>query len=149
MKNPSKAYKAHARRVRNQLRRIARKASPGPPVERARRRVPRDQVAKKTAGNCHMCGDSLDGRWQVGHVQPYRTGGRCSVKNCLPICTECNRLRWSYSPALLRFMLLFGRYAKQEIRGKNGTATELGERLIQVHIRNTWSNHRRRRRPRT
>ena len=75
-------------------------------------------------------------------------GGQCSVNNCLPICTECNRLRWSYSPRLLRLMLLFGRYAKQKIRGKNGRDTELGERLIQVHIRNTWSNDRRRRRPR-
>jgi hypothetical protein len=149
MKNPSKAYRAHARRVRNQLRRIARKASPGPPVKIARRRVSRDQVAQKTAGNCHMCGDSLNGRWQVGHVQPYRRGGQCSVKNCLPICAECNRLRWSYTLRLLRFMLLFGRYAKQEIRGEDGTPTELGERLIQLHIRNSWSNDRRRRVART
>jgi len=95
------------------------------------------------------CGDSLNGRWQVGHVKPYRHGGQCTVKNCLPICVECNRLRWSYSPNVLRFMLLSGRYAKQEIRGENRRPTELGERLIQLYVRKTWSNRQRIRRTRT
>ena len=118
---------------------------PRPPVKLGRQYVPRGEVAKKTADNCHMCGEALGDGWQIGHIQPYRLGGQCSVENCLPICAECNRLRWSYEPRVLRFMLQFGRYAKQEIRGRNGTPTELGEQLIQLHIRNTWRNHRRRR----
>jgi hypothetical protein len=43
-------------------------------------------------------------------------------------------------------MLLFGRYEKQEIRGRNGRPTELGERLIELHVRNQWSNGKRKRR---
>src|SRR6266436_3525447 len=95
-------YRAHTQRVRKHLRAIARKPSPAPPQTITRRRVPRDQVQEKTEGNCHMCGDSLGGEWQVGHVKPYQHGGRCTVKNCLPICIEYNRLRWSYSPNVLR-----------------------------------------------
>ncbi len=146
MKNPTDRYKAHAQRVRREACRMARKGSPGPPVIIPRQRVSRDEVQQKTAGNCHMCGDRLKPGFQIGHVKPYRRGGRCTVKNCLPICAECNRLRWSYPPRLLRFMLLFGRYAKQEIRGKNGKPTEVGERLLELHVRNTWRNSKRSRR---
>ncbi len=144
MKKPSRRYREHARRVRRQLRGITRKASPGPPLSIGRKRVPKHDVARKTEGNCHMCGAALNGVFQVGHVKPYRRGGRCTVDNCLPICARCNRLRWSYSPKLLRFMLLFGRYAKQEIRGKKipgkkaRKPTSLGQLLIDLHVKNTW-----------
>ncbi len=140
------AYTTHARRVRDELRHLARKGSPGRPPVVGRRQVSRDQVQDKTDGNCHMCGDSLRDSWQIGHVKPYRRGGACSVKNCLPICAKCNRLRWSYQPEVLRFMLLFGRYAKQEIRGHGGKPTDLGEELIKLHVRSTWSNKKRARR---
>ena len=90
-----------------------------------------------------MCGDSLKKSWQIGHVKPHQRGGQCTVMNCLPICAECNRLRWSYSPEVLRFMLLFGRYSKQAIRGRNGKPTALGEELIKLHVRSTWSNKKR------
>ena len=49
------AYTAHARRVHEALRRIARKASPGPPPTAPKKRVQREQVQEKTDGNCHMC----------------------------------------------------------------------------------------------
>ena len=137
------AYTAHARRVRDGLRRIAHKGSGSRPPPVARRRVPREQVQKKTEGNCHMCGDSLTASWQIGHVKPHRRGGQCTVENCLPICAECNRLRWSYKPEVLRFLLLLGRYAKQQIRGRNGKPTDLGEELIKLHVRSTWSNKKR------
>jgi hypothetical protein len=41
-------------------------------------------------------------------------------------------------------MLLFGRYAKQEIRGKKipgkkaRKPTSLGQLLIDLHVKNTW-----------
>jgi 5-methylcytosine-specific restriction endonuclease McrA len=137
------AYIIHARRIRDDLRRVARKGSPGRPPVVARRRVSREEVQDKTDGNCHMCGDSLEASWQIGHVKPYRRGGACDVRNCLPICAKCNRLRWSYRPDVLRFMLLFGRYAKQAIRGKGGKPTALGEELIKLHVRSTWGNKKR------
>lgn len=138
-KHAREAYIAHTRRVRSEVRRIFAKRSPGRPPTMGRRRVSRREVAEKTDGNCHMCGDALNSSWHIGHVKPYRLRGHCTVKNCLPICVECNRLRWVFAPSVLRFMLLFGRYAKQEIRGKNGKPTDLGEKLITLHVRKTWS----------
>ena len=137
------AYIAHARRIRDKLRRLARKGSPSDPPVAPRMSVSRKEVQDKTDGSCHMCGDDLRETWQIGHVKPYRGGGACTVKNCLPICTKCNRLRWSYRPEVLRFMLLFGRYAKQEIRGHGGKPTDLGKALIKLHVRSTWSNKKR------
>jgi hypothetical protein len=80
-------------------------------------------------------------------VKAHRRGGESTVKNCLPICAECNRLRWIFRPDVIRLILEFGRYAKQAIRGRGGKPTDLGEALIELHVRNTWSK-RTRRRPR-
>lgn len=91
----------------------------------------RAEVRGKTGGTCHTCGGRLDGGWQVDHVMPHQLGGECTVENCLPICVECNGLRWSYQPEVLRLMMRFGRYAKQEIRHR----TKLGEQLIRLATR--------------
>jgi 5-methylcytosine-specific restriction endonuclease McrA len=138
-----RTYSAHARRVRGELIRIARKQPKTPPPTGSRRGVSRAEVQEKTASNCHMCGDDLPKKWQIGHVKAYRRGGVSTVQNCLPICPECNRLRWSYRPEVLRMILQLGRYAKQAIRGKGGKPTPLGEELIELHVRSKWSNRRR------
>ena len=89
------------------------------------------EVQKKTSSTCHFCGGKLNRRWQADHVIAHLFGGECSVENCLPICIECNRLRWSYPPEVLRLMLRFGRYAKQEIRH----GTKLGDQLVRLAMR--------------
>ena len=88
-------------------------------------------VRRKTGGKCHFCGGSLGGRWQADHVVPLRLGGKNKASNYLPICAECNRLRWAYRPAVVRLALRFGLYAKQEIRNR----TALGELLLKFATR--------------
>lgn len=92
----------------------------------------KEEVLKKTGGRCHLCGSRLNDDWHVDHLKPHSHGGKCFVKNCLPICVECNGLKWSYKPEVIRLMLHFGRVAKKEIRGGNPTRkpTPLGEQLI-------------------
>jgi 5-methylcytosine-specific restriction endonuclease McrA len=88
----------------------------------------RAYVLAKTAGTCHVCGGEAGKGWQADHVIPHQHGGAHSLDNYLPICKECNRLRWSYRPEVLRLMLRFGVYIKHEIRHD----TKLGRRLIKL-----------------
>lgn len=64
----------------------------------------------------------------MDHVVPLQLGGVSKSDNYLPICVECNRLRWGYRPEVLRLMIRFGIYAKQQIRHN----TPLGELLVQL-----------------
>jgi 5-methylcytosine-specific restriction endonuclease McrA len=88
----------------------------------------RAHVFAKTAGTCHVCGGEAGKGWQADHVIPHQHGGAHSLDNYLPICKECNRLRWSYRPEVLRLMLRLGVYIKHEIRHD----TKLGRRLIKL-----------------
>jgi 5-methylcytosine-specific restriction endonuclease McrA len=100
----------------------------------------RAEVFRKTAGTCHVCGDSAGKGWQADHVIPHTLGGRTSLDNYLPICRECNGLRWSHTPKVMRLIMRLGVYAKHEIRHE----TELGEQLIRLVLRRLHSNRRRR-----
>jgi hypothetical protein len=88
----------------------------------------RAYVLAKTAGTCHVCGGRVGKGWQADHVIPHQHGGAHSLDNYLAICKECNRLRWSYRPEVLRLILRFGMYIKHEIRHN----TKLGRRLIKL-----------------
>jgi 5-methylcytosine-specific restriction endonuclease McrA len=88
----------------------------------------RQKVWETTSGTCHVCGGSLGSKWQVDHVVPVRLGGQSKSNNYLPICGECNRRRWHYRPEVLRLMLRFGIFAKQEIRHD----TDLGRELLKL-----------------
>lgn len=103
-------------------------------------RKQRTDVRKKTRGTCHFCGEQLGRRWDVDHVVPRSFGGRPSLDNYLPICRECNRIRWSYPPRVIRLMLRFGILAKDEIRNKR----KLGDQLIRRFISGDRQNHKRR-----
>ena len=107
------------------IRRIFAK-SPRPPNPNSRVTLTprqRAQVQAKTARTCHVCGGPLGSGWQVDHVVPHQLGGAHSLDNYLPVCRECNRLRWSYAPRVFRLIMRFGVYAKHEIR----QGTELGQ----------------------
>ena len=97
-------------------------------------------VLKITNGTCHVCGGRVGKRWQADHVVPHKLGGRARLDNYLPICKECNRLRWSYKPEVIRLIMRLGTYAKNEIRNK----TELGEQLISIVLKRLGSNKKRR-----
>lgn len=79
-------------------------------------------------------------RWQADHVVPHKLGGEARLDNYLPICKECNRLRWSYSPEVIRLIMRLGTYAKHEIRHD----TELGKQLISIMDKRLRSNRKRR-----
>jgi 5-methylcytosine-specific restriction endonuclease McrA len=85
-------------------------------------------IRAKTDGKCHVCGGPAGRRWQADHVVPHSSGGRQSLSNYLPICRECNRLRWFHAPKVIRLILRLGLYAKNEIRHE----TKLGHDLIAV-----------------
>jgi 5-methylcytosine-specific restriction endonuclease McrA len=65
----------------------------------------RATVLAKAASTCHVCGGSSGVGWQADHVIPHERGGVHALENYLPICRECNRLRWSYGPEVLRLIL--------------------------------------------
>jgi hypothetical protein len=75
-----------------------------------------------------VCGGPLGRDWQVDHVVPHHLGGEHAEDNYLPACRICNRLRWSYSPPVLRLVIRFGLLAKQEIRRNS----ELGQQLLRL-----------------
>src|SRR5437879_5649539 len=108
------------------------------PVKRENCKVPRGAltaaergvVFEKTAGTCHVCGDAVGTHWQADHVIHHHLGGKHTVDNYLPVCRECNRLRWSHSPAVLRLIIRLGTYAKLEIRHKTSLGKQLSELLV-------------------
>ncbi len=101
----------------------------------------RREILAKTGGRCHVCGDRAGKSWQADHVLHHQLGGGHSIDNYLPICRECNSLRWSYSPRVMRLIMRLGVYAKREVR--HGTA--LGEGLVRLLIRRLGVNRKRRR----
>ncbi len=112
----------------NSLRRLA--------ISTAQRR----EILAKTGGRCHVCGDRAGKRWQADHVLHHQLGGGPSIDNYLPICAECNGLRWSHSPRVMRLIMRLGVYGKREIRH----GTPLGEQLIRLLIRRLGVNRSRR-----
>lgn len=71
---------------------------------------------------------------------PHKLGGEAKPDNYLPICKECNRPRWRYTPEVIRLIMRLGTYAKNEIRHE----TELGEQLISLLMKRLRSNRKRR-----
>lgn len=103
-------------------------------------------IWEKTNGHCHFCGDPVsfrkrgyrrqraDGAWEVDNVVQRRKGGAGLIDNYLPACTSCNRLRWHWTGAALRELLLLGIVAKSEIE----KLTEAGKELVRLrgeHVR--------------
>lgn len=105
----------------------------------------------KTKGCCHFCGDplifhrrgwrakGLPGFWEVDHVIQRKKGGADLADNCLPACTQCNRLRWHRKGENIRRLLLLGLLAEIEIRCGTPTGKNLEKlrkaRLIRNRLR--------------
>jgi 5-methylcytosine-specific restriction endonuclease McrA len=91
----------------------------------------RKEIWKKTGGTCHVCGGRAGRRWQADHIVPYQLGGSRDPDNYLPVCMECNRLRWSHEPKVIRLILRMGVYAKNAIR-RGGPLGDLMLKALQV-----------------
>jgi len=103
-------------------------------------RADRAKVLRKTGCTCHVCGEHLRQKWQADHVVPHKLGGAAALDNYLPICRECNSLRWFHSPEVIRLIMRLGIYAKLEIRNK----TQLGEHLLPLLLKRLETKDRRR-----
>jgi 5-methylcytosine-specific restriction endonuclease McrA len=126
----------------NHIRRICERIERPPNSVRKAILTPseRKRIWAKTGGTCHVCGGRVGKRWHADHVIPHQLGGDGREENYLPICRECNGLRWSHAPEVMRLIMRLGVYAKHEIRRK----TPLGEALIRLVLRRLGSNRQRR-----
>lgn len=120
-----------------EIRRIFAKPPRAPHAVRGSKLTVRQRTAvlAKTAGTCHVCGGLSGTASQADHVIPHERGGTDTLENYLPICRECNRLRWSYGPEVLRMILRFGILAKHEIRHDTKLGGQLLRRAMQRHER--------------
>ena len=111
------------------------------------------RIWEKTNGHCHFCGDpvklekrgyapkgSLLGYWETDHVIQRGKGGALSQDNCLPACTQCNRLRWHHKGNRLRELLALGLIAKDEIKKKS----QIGKMLLDLKRKRSLQNTKRR-----
>ena len=55
----------------------------------------RKEVCRKTAGRCHICGGTVDGKWQADHVFAHSGGGAHAADNYLLAHALCNNYRWA------------------------------------------------------
>ena len=111
-------------------------------------------VFSKTNGHCHFCGDplvfekygikdvnSLEGAWESDHIIQKGKGGSDDIKNYLPTCVRCNRLRWHRKGENLRELIFLGLVAKSEIKKK----TKIGEKITELKNKRIAQNQNRRR----
>jgi len=105
-------------------------------------------VFKKTGGRCHICGKVLffdavrgeKGRWHVDHIVPVARGGRDRLKNFIPICNICNRLKWDFKGRKIRKLLQFGVITWRESERK----TSLGKGIKILYQQRLKQNKSRR-----
>lgn len=94
----------------------------------------------KTNGHCHFCGDALvlenygknkfiDGNWNVDHIFPRAKGGHNSVENYLPICGECNGLRWHRTGKQIQEVMRYGIISLREKR----KGSEMGDKISRLY----------------
>jgi 5-methylcytosine-specific restriction endonuclease McrA len=111
-------------------------------------------VFNKTSGHCHFCGDLLSfkkyglkdinktiGFWAVDHVIQKGKGGANDISNYLPICIECNRLRWHRQGKDLRELIFLGQIALEQIKKK----TTFGKHIASLKETRLNTNKKRRR----
>ncbi len=78
-------------------------------------RSDRDDILKKTANRCHICGGLIEGAWAADHVFAHSFGGRHSVDNYLPAHPICNNYRWFYGTEEFQWILKLGVWLRTQI----------------------------------
>lgn len=111
----------------------------------------RKTIWNKTNGYCHFCGSKLifssygpkarsRGKWQVDHIFPKKKGGVNLLKNYLPICRVCNRLRWMWTGNKIQKLFRYGIIVHRESRCK----TEIGKKIRNLYLSHKKQNKNRR-----
>lgn len=75
----------------------------------------RNEVLKKTAGRCHICGGEIHGPWCADHVFAHSAGGAHAADNYLPAHGLCNNYRWDYLPEEFQLILKLGVWARTQV----------------------------------
>lgn len=111
----------HRRRYLQQdaMRRRKRRP-PGGPAARAR-------ILAKTNGRCHICGGTIQDRWQADHVLAHSAGGGSTADNFLPAHALCNNYRWDYLPDEFQLILRIGVWARTQMERETAVGREMAE----------------------
>jgi hypothetical protein len=90
----------------------------------------RQRVLAKTGGRCHICGGSVDERWQADHVLAHSGGGGTDADNYLAAHGLCNNYRWDYLPEEFQTILKLGVWARTQIE----RGSPLGHQIASAFI---------------
>lgn len=90
----------------------------------------RSLIHAKTDGRCHICGGTVETRWQADHVLAHSTGGTSRAENYLPAHALCNNYRWDYMPQEFQYILKIGVWARTHIEKR----TVLGKALAKAFL---------------
>ena len=92
----------------------------------------------KTGGHCHFCGEKLifenygknkfiQGNWNVDHIFPRAMGGYNAITNYLPVCGECNGLKWHRTGKQIQELMRYGLVSLREKRRSSHIGREISE----------------------
>jgi hypothetical protein len=90
----------------------------------------RQDVFRKTAGRCHICGGVIDGPWHVDHVFAHAAGGTHAADNYLPAHALCNNYRWDYSADEFQIILKLGVWLRNQIEQRSPLGLQVAERFL-------------------
>jgi len=96
------------------------------------------EIWEKTDGHCHFCGKKLVfknygknklvvGNWYIDHIFPKSMGGKNETVNYLPICGECNRLKWHRTGKEIQELMKYGLVSIREKKKKSKIGIEIFE----------------------
>jgi 5-methylcytosine-specific restriction endonuclease McrA len=113
-------------------RRVSRRSMP---------KADRENILRKTDGNCHLCGGAVGADWHADHVLAHSAGGAHNPENYLAAHPLCNNYRWDYVPEEFAYVLKLGVWAKTEIERR----TRLGRYIAGAFLEYERKRRNRRR----
>ena len=110
------------------------------------------KIWDKISGRCHFCGEKLifenygknkfiKGNWNIDHIFPKAMGGYNATVNYLPICGECNGLKWHRTGKQIQELMRYGLVSLREKR----KGTQIGKKVSQLYSLQQKANEARRR----
>ena len=93
-------------------------------------RAERDEVLRKSAGRCHLCGGAIEGSdWQADHVLAHSSGGAHDLANYLAAHSVCNNYRWHYDAEEFQWILKLGVWLRTQIERQTAIGRDAGEQF--------------------
>lgn len=110
-----------------------------------------ETIWDKTNGHCHFCGEKLifanygknkfvKGNWNVDHIFPRAMGGYNTTANYLPICGECNGLKWHRTGRQIQELMRYGLVSLREKR----KGSQIGKKISKIYSLQQKMNEARR-----